>query len=291
MPTSLFAVANPALTTTDAELNSAIEEANNVHGPYADTDAMIASAVSTVGDVVKVGPDADNDFVLYKLNPSGDPSVLTDYVVIGQKSPSGTGDVSGKADQTALDAEIARATASESSKEPLLPAGADQYLKRNTSGAWELVDLPITPQNLIAGVGAPASGAGEDGFYYQQLDAAKGDNDIWGPKAGGAWPAQADFKSADPEEGKLSDFSDSVEGVKPKSWAGNAINERISLHFDGSNGVFDADTMATAGNPASIISFTMATTAANMPESHTTGMSGIITVSGNANTAFALCFI
>jgi len=124
-----------------------------------------------------------------------------------------------KADQTALDAEIARATAAEASKEPLLPAGTPlQFLRRNAAGdGWETADIDVSPANLIAGPGVPGAAIGEDGFYYEQIDVALGVNDIWGPKAGGAWPAQADFKSADPEVSSAADLDrNSLDYPKPK---------------------------------------------------------------------------
>lgn len=115
-----------------------------------------------------------------------------------------------KADQSDLDAEIARATTAENTKEPLLPADtALRFLRRNAANdGWELADIPVSPANLISGPGVPGAAVGDDGFYYLQADAAKGTNDIWGPKAGGAWPAQADFKSADPDESVIGDFAD-----------------------------------------------------------------------------------
>jgi len=136
-----------------------------------------------------------------------DPVYLADKPNIALKSELHDGtaqdaEIALKADDADLVAETARATAAEATKESLLPTGlGQQYLRRNAADdGWDLVDIEINSSNTLSGPGAPAASIGEDDFYYQQLDAAKGVNDIWGPKAAGAWPAQADFKSADPEE-------------------------------------------------------------------------------------------
>ena len=113
-----------------------------------------------------------------------------------------------------------------SSKQDALPSGNGKYFRRNeTTGDIEAVDLDISTANLIAIVGTPQSTDGEDGYYAHQIDAALGENDIWGPKVNGAWPAQADFKSADPEEGSLSDIGDPIEGDIAKAWSANNLQK------------------------------------------------------------------
>ena len=144
-----------------------------------------------------------------------------------------------------LDAHIADA-------EKHLPTGtANQYVRRNPAGdAWEAVDLEISPDNLKAGPGVPGAGIGADGDYYQQIDAALGANDVWGPKAAGAWPAQADFKTADPETSVLTDFQTGAAKINtPMSHTPQVLNgvyaqrdglgffRSISADFDYSAGV------------------------------------------------------
>ncbi len=74
---------------------------------------------------------------------------------------------------------------------------ANGFLKRNQDDSdYELVDLPISPQNLISVTGIPDADDGNEGDYALQLDARTGSNNVWGPKAAGAWPPQADFISA-----------------------------------------------------------------------------------------------
>jgi len=116
-----------------------------------------------------------------------------------------------EADPVALAAiavEKARAEAEEAKKinAPTVQV-TDGFLKRNADGSYSDALIEINTANLIAGPGTPANTLGNDGFYYEQLDAALGTNDIWGPKAAGAWPAQADFKSADPDTSVPADFS------------------------------------------------------------------------------------
>ena len=94
-------------------------------------------------------------------------------------------------------------------KEDKLPTGSPLYfLRRNaTDTAYELAEIDISSANLISGAGAPTASDGQDGYYYIQIDAGNGINDIWGPKAAGAWPAQADFKTADPNSSTVGDFT------------------------------------------------------------------------------------
>lgn len=117
---------------------------------------------------------------------------------------------------------------------------AGQLVRRNAANdGWETVDLPISISNLVSGPGVPGAGLGEDGYYYQQIDAALGTNDIWGPKAGGAWPAQADFKSADPESTTPAQAvsTTGADYTTPRSWATENLDQwgqsrRVQRIFD-----------------------------------------------------------
>jgi len=102
---------------------------------------------------------------------------------------------------------------------------------------WVPADIEINSSNTVSGPGAPsntagtASGDAADGFYYEQLDAAKGTNDIWGPKAAGAWPAQADFRSADPEDLTATDVV-SVSGDAAHNKFGTISTALLDLHLE-----------------------------------------------------------
>ena len=81
----------------------------------------------------------------------------------------------------------------------------------------------INSSNTVSGAGAPGganpatTSVTEAGYYYQQLDAAKGANDIWGPSVAGSpatWPAQADNKSADPDVLSAAELQDGTDTGK-----------------------------------------------------------------------------
>lgn len=204
---------------------AALEDA--VNATQAELDAALAGgATDAEVEAIRAQLQSDVD-ALNASQATQDTGIAgkADQAALDAETARATAAEALKADQAALDAEIARATAAEATKEPLLPADtALRYLQRNAANdGWQLVDIPISSANLVSGPGVPAAGVGEDGFYYQQLDAAVGANDLWGPKAAGAWPAQADFRSADPEVGTITDVGDAVEGVRPKSWSADNL--------------------------------------------------------------------
>lgn len=86
-------------------------------------------------------------------------------------------------------------------------ATTGQFMQRQADGSVIGADLTIVPANARTGAGSPPTGLPDEITFWQQADAARGGNDLWQRVAGEAWPAQANFKTADPETSVVADFA------------------------------------------------------------------------------------
>ena len=160
--------------------------------------------------------------------------------------------------QTALDVQEAKQDAHEQSRaRPHLPAGGtvgqQPEIAADDSIVW--VDkISVNPANWITGVGAPATAPGSD-YYYHQLDAPGGENNVWGPSiADGSYPAQADNKSINFQVGAAAQLieGDAAED-DPRIWAGKTLRERFDkkLRIEITSGLVlePGNSYVTYGNP------------------------------------------
>ncbi len=160
------------------------------------SDGWVARQIDTK-TAWKYDQGAWHEIGVYEVSAAGVPPLRTDIRDVATSVDTET--VSEKGIRTALDALSGDFVGLSDTPNDLTGLAARILAVNAAEDGIEAIEFPIAPDNLKSGPGAPAASVGSDGHYYLQLDAALGTNDIWGPKAGGAWPAQADFKSADPE--------------------------------------------------------------------------------------------
>jgi len=102
----------------------------------------------------------------------------------------------------------------------------------------------ISERNMIVGTGAPDDSLGDDGMFYRDLSALPGEFGIWGPKAGGTWPAT-------PSYGLVPFPSNSEIFSQLSAWTLNTGTALVSSNFNGVPTVIIAD--SRTGNNANYL--------------------------------------